>query len=175
MKRRAFVKHVLPVLTGPALLGSLSQASSVVPPLAMSHTSAMNVLFVNIDDMAANALGCYGNSVVSTPQLDRFAATAMRFTRCYCQAPQGRSSRASIVTGLRPDTTGIYNDIDPRDHLLPNGTQSLADILHQYRIHTVNLGGLLNEPGTSVPLHNAQESVDLGPLPSHDWLERRFA
>ena len=61
-----------------------------------------NVLFVVSDDLTATALGCYGNKVCNTPNIDRLASSGTLFSRAYCQATVCASSRASILFGYYP-------------------------------------------------------------------------
>lgn len=67
-----------------------------------------NVLFIAVDDLN-NWLGCLnGYSNTKTPNIDKLASQGVLFTNAHCQAPLCGPSRASIMTGLRPSTTGIY-------------------------------------------------------------------
>ncbi len=69
-----------------------------------------NVLFIMIDDLA-NVLGPDGDRDTRTPNLDALAARGVSFERAYCQLPLCNPSRASLLTGLRPDAIRVY-DLD---------------------------------------------------------------
>ncbi|MEZ6088501.1 MAG: sulfatase [Pirellulaceae bacterium] len=81
----------------------------VAAPVAASQPRP-NVLFIAVDDLACT-LGCYGDSVAKTPNIDRLAAEGVCFLRAYNQLPLCNPTRASLMTGYRPDKTKVY-DLD---------------------------------------------------------------
>lgn len=75
---------------------------------ASSHADSPNVLFIAIDDLN-DWVGCLeSHPQVKTPSMDALAKRGTLFTNAHCQAPICNPSRTSVMTGLRPSTTGVY-------------------------------------------------------------------
>ena len=96
---------------------------------AMPDTSKMNVLLIDIEDCNAGVWGCYGNPICKTPNIDKFARTAVRFDSAYCQAICCNPSRTSFLTGLRPMSTHVFSNGDVMNEHLPAGVISRGDIV----------------------------------------------
>ena len=80
---------------------------------AISARNKPNVLFMAIDDLN-DWVGCLGGHPdVKTPNLDRLASRGVLFTNAHCSAPACNPSRASLMTGIRPSTSGIYHNPNP--------------------------------------------------------------
>lgn len=86
-----------------AILGTFVSAP------AAAADNKQNVLLIVTDD-CNNDLGCYGHPLVKTPHIDRLAGRGVLFERAYCQFPLCNPSRASFLTGLYPDQTGVTNN-----------------------------------------------------------------
>lgn len=80
-------------------------------PCAGASQGRPNVLFLCVDDMKdwVNCLGGY-EGTVHTPNIDRLAARGTLFTNAHCASPKCAPSRAALMTGLRPSTTGLYGN-----------------------------------------------------------------
>lgn len=94
-----------------------------------------NILFIAIDDLRPE-LGCYGSPIAKSPHIDRLAAEGLKFNRAYCQQAICSPSRASLMTGARPDTIGVientayFRDLNPDivtlpQHLVANGYETV--------------------------------------------------
>ncbi len=95
---------------------ALGSAAAVLPSFdsfKMKDAEKPNVLFIVCDDLNdwVGALG--GNPDALTPNIDRLAQRCVVFEKAYCTAPICNPSRASLMTGLRPSTTGVYGNRHP--------------------------------------------------------------
>lgn len=101
-----------------------------------------NVLFIAVDDLRPE-LGCYGHPVVKSPQIDRLAKSGLRFNRAYCQQAVCSPSRTSLLTGLRPDTTKVYDLQTHFRKTIPN-VVTLPELFKRHGYHTVGLGKIFH-------------------------------
>ena len=102
----------------------------------------LNVLFIAVDDMRTT-LGCYGDQWAKSPNIDRLATRGLLFKRAYCQQAVCHPSRASLITGLRPDTLKIWDLRKPfrRDH--PN-VVTLPQTFMRHGYHAQCIGKVLH-------------------------------
>lgn len=103
---------------------------------AFAQQDRPNILFIAVDDLRPE-LGCYGVKEIKTPNFDRLAASGVMFSRAYCQQAVCNPSRASLMTGLRPDAIKVWDLVtDFRDakpdavtlpqHFRANGYRAVA-------------------------------------------------
>jgi iduronate 2-sulfatase len=94
-----------------------------------------NILFIGIDDLRPE-LGCYGSDIAISPNLDKLASQGLLFNNAYCQQAICGPSRASLLTGIRPETSGVFHnyikfrDANPEvvtlpQHFMNNGYETV--------------------------------------------------
>jgi iduronate 2-sulfatase len=109
--RRRFIKDSA-LLAGAGMSFPMLRTQAAGPDAFGGATHATrkkpNVLFIAVDDMN-NDMGCCGHPLVKTPNLDRLASQGTLFARNYNQYPLCSPSRCSLLTGLRPDTTRVFD------------------------------------------------------------------
>jgi iduronate 2-sulfatase len=88
-------------------LGIAAQAGFFTSQLS-AQNEPTNVLFIAVDDLKP-ILGCYGEKLVKTPNIDRLAARGTVFMQNYCQQAVSGPTRASLMTGMRPDYTRVWD------------------------------------------------------------------
>lgn len=98
--------HVLSLMTAVVFCGLIASRGIDAQESAKPERARPNVLFLISDDLN-NLLGCYGDPLARTPNIDRLAKRGVRFDRTYCTYPLCGPSRNSLLTGLHPNSTGI--------------------------------------------------------------------
>lgn len=120
------------------------------------HTR-LNVLFIAVDDLRPE-LGCYGAPAVLTPNIDRLAETGLLFNRAYCQQAFCSPSRASLLTGRRPDTTRVYDLTTDFRAALPD-VATLPQYFDRHGYHSQGMGKIF---------HNKQDDAASWSVPHWD-------
>jgi iduronate 2-sulfatase len=148
-------------------LGTLQSCNEQL--VAKKNVQKPNILFVSIDDLGPY-LGAYGDPYVKSPNLDAFAKTGMTFRNTYCQSGVCAPSRASLMTGLRPDSTRVWHLGDEFRKLHPT-IVTMPQHFKKFGYHTVNIGKIFhNYMADSV----SWDEPDLRPdeYKRKDWLKR---
>ncbi len=133
---------------------------ALIPMLACSEQPHPNILFISIDDLRPE-LGCYGNDFIKTPNLDKFASDGMVFNRTYCQSAVCAPSRASLMLGLRPDSTHVWHLGDEFRKINPEAV-TMPQYFHKYGYYTVNIGKIFHN---YMPDSISWDEPDLRPFP----------
>jgi arylsulfatase A-like enzyme len=136
--------------------------SQVLPASGAQPPTPPNVVFILTDNQGAWTLGCYGNSDIHTPNIDRLAAKGIRFTKALSSNPVCSPTRATFLTGLIPSQHGVHSFLDPKYMMGPKAYNTLAEfttlpqVLHSSG-YTCGLSGkwhlganLLPSPGFDV-------------------------
>ena len=128
-----------------------------------------NVLFISIDDLRPS-LGVYGDSIAITPNIDKLAKDGITFTDSYCQSAVCAPSRASLMTGIRPDSTRVWHLGDKFRELKPDAV-TMPQHFSKYGYHTVNIGKIFHN---YMPDSVSWDEPDLRPARylKKDWLKR---
>lgn len=93
-------------------------------------------------------LHCYGQSQIISPRLDQLAQEGMLFEQSYCQYPVCGPSRFSVLTGLRPNTSGIYGNYG-NEPIWPETVQRITTMPQHFKkhgYHTISIGKIYHVP-----------------------------
>lgn len=165
-RRRSAPLCGLAALWGAALLGVWGAAAAADPP--------PNVLFIAIDDLN-DWVGCLGgHPQVQTPRIDALARRGTLFANAHCQAPLCNPSRSSLLSGLRPSTTGIYT-LQPGIRAV-EATRQVVTLPQHFRAHgyhTFTCGKVFHD-GSLAPRERAGEFEVWGPAPGMKKPQRPF-
>src|SRR5215204_5114231 len=146
----------------------LSWGLSFLPLAAVaaegSAASRPNVLLICVDDLKP-ALGCYGDKIVKSPNVDRLAARGLLFQRAYCNQAVCAPSRNALMTGTRPTSMGIY-DLGTNFRFANSNAVTLSQYFMKHGYRAEGLGKIFHvghgnheDPASwSVP-HYQQKSI----------------
>lgn len=128
-----------------------------------------NILFISIDDLRPT-LGAYGDSIAITPNIDQLAAEGMTFRQTFTQVAVCAPSRASLMTGVRPDSTRVWHLGDKFRNINPNAV-TMPQYFSKFGYHTVNLGKIFHN---YMPDSISWDEPDLRPVryKQPNWLKR---
>ncbi|WP_317128014.1 sulfatase [Mariniflexile fucanivorans] len=101
-----------------------------------------NILFISIDDLRPE-LGCYGSDIAISPNLDKLASEGLLFNKAYCQQAICGPSRSSLLTGIRPETSGVFHNYIKFREANPD-VVTLPQIFKQNGYETVYTGKIFH-------------------------------
>lgn len=122
-----------------------------------------NILFIHTDQQRADSMGCYGNPIVRTPNIDRLAAGGVLFENAYCTHPLCMPSRATLLTGRYMRAHGLYRN----GIALDEGEVLISDVLKRAGYRTGLLGKAHFTPYKGDP-KTQPESVQVNNGVSHE-------
>lgn len=126
----------------------------------------MNIIYFNPDELRADTLGCYGHSLVKTPNIDKLAARGTVFEKCFVQHTVCSPSRCSFMTGWYPHTRGhrsLWHLLQPEE---PNTLKYLKQ--NGYQVHYLGKNDLLSN-------EDIENSIDVLYPEMPNWkLERMY-
>lgn len=106
-----------------------------------SNDSRPNIILFVSDDHGTDALGCYGNPIVETPNLDKLADEGVRFTNAYCTSASCAASRSVILTGMFGHATASYGHVHDYHHFSTyDNVKSLPVLLEEAGYETARIG-----------------------------------
>ncbi|MBD1420869.1 sulfatase [Sphingobacterium chuzhouense] len=145
----------------------------VLQTAAQSNRQEMpNILMIAVDDLN-DFIGAMGNPDAITPNIDKLASQGVTFTNAHCQAPLCGPSRASIMTGLRPSSTGIYGMIADNEIKDVNMRTQKTPFLHEHfkeaGYYLLGVGKIFHQHFPDGLLDEDGGKSEYGPLP-----EKRF-
>jgi uncharacterized sulfatase len=128
--------------TQPSALST--QPARLTPAPASGRSGgALNVLLITVDDLNTR-LGCYGHEV-QTPGVDRLARQGRRFEHAYAQFPSCNPSRVSLMTGWRPERSGVWSNLQPPRPQLP-GAVPMQEHFRARGYFTARVGKVYHGP-----------------------------
>ena len=126
----------------PHLLLLTAGLIAATPLIALTAAPKPNVLLICVDDLKP-VLGCYGDTHAKTPHIDALAARSLRLDRAYCNQAVCAPSRNALMTGLRPQTLGIY-DLPTNFRTSRPDAVTVAQYFQQHGYRTEAMGKIMH-------------------------------
>jgi len=163
LTRKRFMKLSGAALAGATLAGCAPGSKAPAP----------NVVWITAEDMCPE-LGCYGNRLVTTPNIDRLAAQGVRFSHAFATAPVCSAVRSATITGMYQTSIGAHNHRSHRDdgYTLPHGIKLVTDYFREAGYFTALAKGEI-APGAGT---NAKTDFNFQaekPFDGSDWNQRQ--
>ncbi len=162
------------LISAAAVLGILAGCGGAPPAENSGGESAEagrrpNVLFVAVDDLRPE-LGCYGVPEIRTPHLDRLASQGIMFQRAFAQVAACSPSRASLMTGMRPDSTRVWTLGEEFRKTIPD-VVTMPQHFHAFGYYTVSIGKIFHN---HMPDVVSWDEADLRPpvFSTPEWVDR---
>ncbi len=149
-----------------ALALPFTAVAAQTAPSPAPKPSKPNILFIAVDDLRLE-LGCYGVKEIKSPNLDRLAATGVAFNRAYCQQAVCNPSRVSLMTGLRPDSTKVWDLVTEMRTVIPD-VVTLPQHFRQHGYRAVAYGKIYHNifpdaASWDEPTHNPTDLAGYSP------------
>src|SRR3954451_12237586 len=132
----------------------LASAAALAAMPAAARADKPNILFILADDLGYGDLGCYGQKLVTTPNIDRLAAQGIRFTQAYCGSTVCAPSRCSLMTGYHTGHARIRGnakvDLRPEDTTVARVLKDAGyrtGIVGKWGLGTAGRSGIPNRQG----------------------------
>ena len=135
-----------------------------------SSAAKPNVLWIIAEDFSPQ-LACYGDPLVSTPNIDKLASESVLYTQACVTAPICSISRSALVTGMYQTSIGAHNHRSHRDdnYRLPEGVRIFPDLFREAGYHTSNLN---DTPVGGTGKTDFNFNLDGPPYDGDDWTQR---
>ena len=152
---RSLQLSIQPAMNMKHLLLRVTQGLLICAPTLLPANTP-NILFIAVDDLKPT-LSNYGDSITQTPNFDRLATHAVTFTNAHCQQAVCGPSRASVLTGLRPDQTKVW-DLATR---IRNELPDVITLPQHFKVNgyqTVGIGKIFDSRSVEGPILDDPES-----------------
>lgn len=137
---------------------------------AAGKSQKPNILWIIAEDLSPD-LGCYGNSLVRTPNIDKLAAQGARYTSAFTTSPVCSPSRSAFMTAMYQTSIGAHHHRSHRydNYILPEPVKVFTDYFHSAGYFTCNCAGLnWQKPGKTDFNFKAEKPFD-----GTDWRQRK--